>query len=60
MKFAWRDKIEDLEGSNSEQVEVVDDEYTEMLGEDESAAEFDRFKLELEDDIEIVEVTVDY
>lgn len=48
MKFAWRPKIENLVGWNSEQVEEVDlnniDEYTEMLDVDESAAEFDKLE----------------
>lgn len=54
MKFAWRPKIEDAAGRNSEQVEEVNldniNEYTEMLVVDESAAEFDR----IDDDSEFI------
>jgi hypothetical protein len=54
MKFAWRGNLTDLAAWNSEQIEEVD-EYSEMLGEDESAAEFDRLEDEfvLEDEFEI-------
>lgn len=46
MKFAWRNKIENLATRNSEQVEEVDignlNEYTDMLDMDETATEFER------------------
>lgn len=47
MKFAWRNKIENIAASNSGQVEEVDldiDEYTDMLVVDESAVEFDKLE----------------
>jgi hypothetical protein len=59
MKFAWRTKIPNFAASNSAQIEEVDideytnitDEFTEMLREDESAAEFDK----LEDEFILVD-----